>query len=69
MRFYMRIMTKFMKGNDGMREEKILKFLRKAIKQEHLYTTEELVYMKQELRNLEENFKKLKKAISKGFGN
>lgn len=52
-----------------MREHKMLKMLRKAVKQEHLYKTDELVYMKKELRNLEEQFEQLKKLTSKGFGN
>lgn len=52
-----------------MRENKIMKMLRKAVRQEHLYSDDELVYMKKELRNLEEEFQKLKKLTSKGFGN
>lgn len=52
-----------------MRKEKILKMLRKAVRQEHLYSDSELVYMKKELKNLEEQFQELKKLTSKGFGN
>ena len=51
-----------------MREQKMLKLLRKALKQEHLYTNEELVYMKKELSNLEEQLKEYRKLTSKGFG-
>jgi hypothetical protein len=52
-----------------MREKKMMKMLRKAVKQEHLYSNDELVYMKKELKNLEEQFDKLHKLTSKGFGN
>ena len=52
-----------------MREKNMLKILRKALKQEHLYSNDELAYMKKELANLEEQFKKLRKLTSKGFGN
>ena len=52
-----------------MREEKLLKFIRKALKDDHLYSNEEIVYMKSELNNLEEIVKNQKKLSSKGFGN
>lgn len=52
-----------------MREQKMLKLLRKALKQEHLYSDDEIVYMKKELSNLEEQFEKYRKLTSKGFGN
>jgi hypothetical protein len=51
-----------------MRETKMLKIIKKALKQEHLYSTEELVYMKRELNNLEEQMETLRKLTSKGFG-
>lgn len=43
--------------------------LRKALKQEHLYSNDELAYMKKELSNLEEQVQKIRKLTSKGFGN
>lgn len=52
-----------------MREKKMMKLLRKALKEEHLYSNEELTYMKKELANLEEQFKQYRKLTSKGFGN
>lgn len=52
-----------------MREKNMLKMLRKALKQEHLYSNDELAYMKKELSNLEEQVQKIRKLTSKGFGN
>ena len=53
---------------DFMREKKMLKILRKALKEEQLYTGDELAYMKKELKNLEYQFQNLRKLTSKGFG-
>jgi len=52
-----------------MREQKVIKLIKKAIKQEHLYSDDELVYMKKELSNLETQLNLLRKLTSKGFGN
>lgn len=51
-----------------MRKNKLLSSLKKAIAQDHLYTNEELKYMKKELRNIEENIENIRKLTSKGFG-
>jgi hypothetical protein len=52
-----------------MKEKKMLKMLKKALKEEHLYSNDELVYMKRELKNLENQFQELRKLTNKGFGN
>ena len=50
------------------RARKYMKLLRRLIKQEHLYSTEKIVEMKQQLRVLEEELAELEKKTSKGFG-
>ena len=50
------------------RSKKLIKLLRRLIKQEHLYTTEKIVEMKSQLRVLEEELAELEKKTSKGFG-
>lgn len=55
--------------NEKMREKTVLKMLRKALKEEHLYSNDELVYMKKEMANLERHIQELRKITSKGFGN
>lgn len=52
-----------------MREHDIIKFLKKALKEDHLYSNDELSYMKKELANLESQIQQLRKSTSKGFGN
>ena len=42
--------------------------LKRLIKQEHLYTDEQLVEMKGQLRILEQELSDLDKKLSKGFG-
>ncbi len=51
-----------------MREQNMIKFIKKALKEEHLYSSDELSYMKKELANLEYHMKELRKLTSKGFG-
>jgi len=51
-----------------MREKAILKMIKKALKQDHLYSDEELSYMKKEMINIESLLKENKKKTSKGFG-
>jgi len=46
----------------------MIKLLKRLIKQEHLYTTEQLVEMKQQLRLLEGELSELDAKFSKGFG-
>ena len=50
------------------RARKYMKLLRRMIKKEHLYSTEKLIEMKQQLRILEEELEDLEKRVSKGFG-
>jgi hypothetical protein len=52
-----------------MREKNLIKFIDTALKDDHLYTDEEIIYMKKELGNLKEQLKISKKLTSKGFGN
>jgi hypothetical protein len=51
-----------------IKEDKLIKHLRKALKNNEVYSNEELSYMKKQLRILESNLKQLKKLTSKGFG-
>jgi len=46
----------------------MMKLLKRLIKQEHLYTDEQLIEMKGQLRILEEELADLDKKLSKGFG-
>jgi len=50
------------------RARKYMKLLRRLVKQEHLYSTEKIIEMKQQLRVLEEELAELEKKVSKGFG-
>jgi hypothetical protein len=46
----------------------MMKLLKRLIKQEHLYTDDQLVEMKGQLRILEQELSDLDKKLSKGFG-
>jgi hypothetical protein len=50
------------------RLKKLIKLLKRLLKQEHLYTDEKLSEMKSQLKILEEQFLELKTQTSKGFG-
>ena len=50
------------------RARRMMKLLKRLIKQEHLYTDEQLIEMKGQLRILEEELADLDKKLSKGFG-
>ena len=52
-----------------MREQNMIKFIKKALKEEHLYSRDEISYMKKELASLESHSKELRKITNKGFGN
>jgi uncharacterized protein (UPF0216 family) len=52
-----------------MREKKLIKFIQAALKRDHMYSTDEIIYMKQELNNLKEELNTNKKLTNKGFGN
>ena len=49
------------------RQKKLIKLLKRLIKQDHLYTDEKLREMKQTLRLAEEEFAILEARESKGF--
>ena len=51
-----------------MREKKVLKDLKKALKQDYLYNAEELSFMKKQLAILEEEVAKEKRKKPEGFG-
>jgi hypothetical protein len=51
-----------------IKEDKLIKHLKKALKNDEVYSEEELSYMKKQLRILENNLKEFKKLTSKGFG-
>ena len=50
------------------RARKMMKLLRRLIKQEHLYSAEQLIEMKAQLRVLEEELAEIEAQTSKGFG-
>ena len=51
-----------------MRSKHLLKSLRKALRQDHLYDVEELNFMKEQLAILEEEVAKTKRTKPEGFG-
>ena len=50
------------------RARELVKLLEKLVKQDHLYTTEKIIEMKQQLRVLKEELAELEAKTSKGFG-
>lgn len=52
-----------------MREKNLIKFIKNALKHDHMYSDEEISYMKKELNNLKTQLVISKKLTSKGFGN
>ena len=51
-----------------MRSKEILKNLKKALKQDYLYNSEELGFMREQLAILEEEVAKIKRKKPQGFG-
>jgi hypothetical protein len=51
-----------------MRAHKLIKLLKRLIKQEHLYSYDKIVEMKKQLRVLEEELNQIQAKYSKGFG-
>jgi len=49
------------------RATKLLKLLKRMLKQEHLYTEEQIIEMKRNIRSVEEELDRIKKETSKGF--
>ena len=52
----------------SMRAKKLVKLLNRLIKQEHLYSGEQLKEMKVQLRVVKEELSELEAKTSKGFG-
>ena len=50
------------------RSKKLIKLLERLVKQEHLYTTEKIVEMKSQLREVKKQIAELEAKTSKGFG-
>jgi len=50
------------------RAKELIKLLERLIKQDHLYTQEKIIEMKQQLRALKEELAELETQTSKGFG-
>lgn len=50
------------------RAKKLVKLLSRLVKQEHLYTDEQLIDMKKQLRVIKEELAELEAKTSKGFG-
>lgn len=50
------------------RAKKLIKLLERLVKQDHLYTEEKIIEMKQQLRTLKEQLSELETKTSKGFG-
>ena len=50
------------------RAKKLIKLLERLVKQEHLYTDEKIIEMKQQLRAIKEELAELEAKTSKGFG-
>ena len=57
-----------MTGMPTDRARKMMKLLRRLIKQEQLYSPDQLIEMKSQLRVLEQELIHLEKKTSKGFG-
>ena len=51
-----------------MRSKQMLRNLKQALKQDYLYNTEELTFMREQLAILEEEVLKSKKKKPEGFG-
>lgn len=51
-----------------MRVKKLVKLLERLIKQDHLYSGEQLKEMKSQLRVVKQELAELETKISKGFG-
>jgi hypothetical protein len=50
------------------RAKELIKLLERLVKQDHLYTEEKIIEMKQQLRTLKEELAELEAKTSKGFG-
>jgi beta-lactamase class D len=50
------------------RAKQLVKLLERMLKQEHLFSTEQIVEMKQQLRTVKKELAELEAKTSKGFG-
>jgi beta-lactamase class D len=50
------------------RAKQLVKLLERMLKQEHLFSTEQIVEMKQQLRVVKQELAELEAKTSKGFG-
>jgi len=50
------------------RYDQIVKFINKALKEDHLYSNEEIAFIKSQLRQLRETKDRLRKEERGGFG-
>jgi hypothetical protein len=50
------------------RARKLIKLLERLVKQEHLYTEDKIIEMKQQLRELKKELAEIEAKTSKGFG-
>ena len=50
------------------RARKLVKLLERLVKQEHLYSEEKIIEMKQQLRELKQELAVIEAKTSKGFG-
>ncbi len=50
------------------RARELIKLLERLVKQDHLYTEEKIIEMKQQLRTLKQELAELEAQTSKGFG-
>lgn len=62
------IMTKFSRNMTTSRAKKLVKLLERMLKQDHLFSAEQLVEMKQQLRVVKQELAELEAQTSKGFG-
>jgi hypothetical protein len=51
-----------------MRSKSAIRAIKKALEQDHLYSDEEIQYMKKQLKILQEEISQQKAQTSKGFG-
>ena len=50
------------------RYDQIVSYIKTALKNEHLYTTEEITFMKSQLRTLRETKDRIRRSDNGGFG-
>ena len=53
---------------DTTRAKRLVKLLKRLIAQEHLYTDEQLIDMKKQLKVVQEEMNNLNRTVKKGFG-